>query len=144
MLRDEASFDAVARFISARLDGEQLTRRLVVIVSAEYGATDALLEEAHAIASEPIPDALDLLWSTGELRSVARLSLHLQRLGVSAAPLNVHQTGLASGRTAGTTRAAAAPSGGARARAHRRSCPGFLGVQRGRHASRRSAAADRI
>jgi aspartate kinase len=40
------------------------------------------------------PDALDLLWSTGELRSVARLALHLHRIGVNAIPFNVHQTGL--------------------------------------------------
>src|SRR6476646_1538512 len=96
VLRDDASFDAVARFIKARLDGNT-SERLVVIVSAEFGATDALLEEARAIVSEPSPDALDLLWSTGELRSVARLSLHLQGLGINAAPLNVHQTGLTWG-----------------------------------------------
>ncbi len=128
VLRDEASFDAVARFIRARLDGDN-SERLVVIVSAEFGATDALLEEARAIASEPSPDALDLLWSTGELRSVARLSLHLQRLGVSAAPLNVHQTGLAwaDGRTS------VRPLHILAALAHARVAvvPGFLAVRAG-------------
>jgi aspartate kinase len=48
-------------------------------------------------------DALDLLWSTGELRSVALLALHLQRLGIAAVPFNVHQTGLAAERGIGTT-----------------------------------------
>ena len=50
VLRDDASFDAVARFIDWRL-GTRSDERLVVIVSAEYGATDALLEEAQAITA---------------------------------------------------------------------------------------------
>jgi aspartokinase len=37
---------------------------------------------------------LDLLWSTGELRSVAILTLHLQVIWVSAVGLNVHRAGL--------------------------------------------------
>ncbi len=93
VLRDEASYAATAEFLRCRLAGRD-DERLVVIVSAQYGATDELLAEAQAIATEPGHDALDLLWSTGELRSVARLTLHLQRIGVSAIPFNVHQTGL--------------------------------------------------
>lgn len=93
VLRDEVSYAATAEFLRGRL-AEHADERLVVIVSAQYGATDELLAEATVIASEPNHDALDLLWSTGELRSVARLTLHLQRAGVSAIPFNVHQTGL--------------------------------------------------
>jgi aspartate kinase len=93
VLRDEASYAATAEFLGCRL-AERPDERLVVIVSAAYGATDKLLAEAQAIAGEPDSDALDLLWSTGELSSVARLALHLQRIGVSAIPFNVHQTGL--------------------------------------------------
>ncbi len=93
VLRDEASYAATAEFLRCRL-AERDDERLVVIVSAQYGTTDELLAEAQAIAAEPGHDALDLLWSTGELRSVARLSLHLQRLGISGIPFNVHQTGL--------------------------------------------------
>ena len=93
VLRDDASYAATARFLQARLaqsDGE----KLVVIVSAQHGHTDALLGEAQRIAGEPDGAALDLLWCTGELRSVALLSLHLQAAGVAAVPFNVHQTGL--------------------------------------------------
>jgi aspartate kinase len=101
VLRDEASYAATATFLCCRL-AERPDERFVVIVSAQYGATDELLAEAQAIAGGPDAGgpsavdtvALDLLWSTGELRSVARLSLHLQRIGVSAIPFNVHQTGL--------------------------------------------------
>jgi aspartate kinase len=105
VLRDEASYAATAEFLRCRL-GECGDEQLVVIVSAQYGATDELLAEAQAIvtgAGEVNNDALDLLWSTGELRSVARLSLHLQRIGVSAIPFNVHQTGLVADRVSGTT-----------------------------------------
>jgi aspartate kinase len=102
VLRDEASYAATAEFLRCRL-AEREDERLVVIVSAQYGATDELLAEAQAIAAEPASDALDLLWSTGELRSVARLSLHLQRIGVSAIPFNVHQTGLVPDHISGTT-----------------------------------------
>ena len=36
------------------------------------------LSEAQRVVAEPDPDALALLWSTGELRSVALLTLALQ------------------------------------------------------------------
>ena len=102
VLRDDASYAGAARFLHDRL-AENQDERLVVIVSAEYGTTDRLLAEAQRITGEPSADALDLLWSTGELRSVAVLTLHLQRIGTHAAPFNVHQTGLVAERATGTT-----------------------------------------
>jgi aspartate kinase len=102
VLRDDASYAATARFLKGRLD-ERADEKLVVIVSAQYGATDELLAEAEAITDGPAAQALDLLWSTGELRSVARLALHLQRIDVIAIPFNVHQTGLVADRVTGTT-----------------------------------------
>jgi aspartate kinase len=102
VLRDDASYANAARFLQTRLALNQ-DERLVVIVSAQYGTTDYLLAEAQIIANEPSETALDLLWSTGELRSVAILALHLQKIGVSAAPFNVHQTGLVADRFNGTT-----------------------------------------
>jgi aspartokinase len=68
--------------------------RLVVVVFAQEGATDYLEQMARKIVPEPHAQAHDLLWSTGELRSVALLALHLQALGISAAVLNVHEAGL--------------------------------------------------
>ena len=104
VLRDDASYAATARFLQTRL-AQHADEKLVVIVSAQHGQTDALLAEARAVAAEPDGSALDLLWCTGELRSVALLSLHLQALGVAAVPFNVHQTGLVAcpDRIAGTT-----------------------------------------
>jgi aspartate kinase len=68
--------------------------RIVAVVSAEFGHTDVLAHEAQAL--DPAPDArmLDLLWSTGEIRSVALLTLALQQAHVQAAGLNAHQAGL--------------------------------------------------
>jgi aspartate kinase len=129
VLRDDASYAATARFLKDRL-AERTDEQLVVIVSAQYGATDELLAEAEAITDGPAAAALDLLWSTGELRSVARLALHLQRNGVSAVPFNVHQTGLVADRMTGTTvrplRLLAALAGSRVV-----IVPGFLGVSAG-------------
>lgn len=87
------SYQCAARFIKQRLAADP-DESLVVVVSAQNGETDALLREAQAIVDEPGETALDLLWSTGELRSVARLALHLQAAGIHAAALDVRQTGL--------------------------------------------------
>jgi aspartate kinase len=64
------------------------------VVSAESGHTDALFGEAAQLAAVPDAAALDLLWSTGELRSVALLTLALQSAGIPAVGFNVHETGL--------------------------------------------------
>jgi aspartate kinase len=114
VLRDDASYAATARFLQGRLAQDE-NEKLVVIVSAQHGQTDALLAQACAITGQTASalsgglhkdgTALDLLWCTGELRSVALLSLHLQALGISAIPFNVHQTGLGAcpDRIAATT-----------------------------------------
>ncbi len=93
VLRNAADYRRAAAFLTARLD-EYPGERLVAVVSAEYGATDALLSAAREIVAEPDPATLDLLWSTGELRSAALLALQLQARGIRAAAVNVHQTGL--------------------------------------------------
>lgn len=93
VLTGAKAYRRAAEFVAARLctrPGE----RLVVVVSAESGVTDALLSHAREIVDDPDPRTLDLLWSTGEVRSVALLALALQARGVQAAPVNVHETGL--------------------------------------------------
>lgn len=87
------SYRRAARFIRQRLAANP-EENFVIVVSAQNGETDELLREAQAIVDEPAETALDLLWSTGELRSVARLALHLQAAGIRAAALEVRQTGL--------------------------------------------------
>jgi aspartate kinase len=93
VLRNDESYARVAAYLRDRTTAHP-SERLVVIVSARHGVTDQLLESARGAAGEPDPIALDLLWSTGEIASVALLALHLQRETVRAIPFNVHQTGL--------------------------------------------------
>ena len=129
ILRDDRSYAGAARFLQTRLALNQ-DERLVVIVSAQFGTTDSLQAEAQTIANDPSQTALDLLWSTGELRSVAMLALYLQKIGVSAVPFNLHQTGLVADRATGTS---VRPLRLLAALAHARLVvvPGFLGVSDG-------------
>jgi aspartate kinase len=90
-----------ARFVAARRAVEPGTK-LVVVVSAEFGQTDALLDLAHSFDTAPDPVQIDLLWSTGELRSVALLAMAVRAEGIRVAAANIHQTGLlrdSTGRT---------------------------------------------
>ena len=129
VLRDDDSFARVARVLHDRL-ATNPHERLVVIVSAEHGETNRLLAEAQAIAAVPEQAALDLLWSTGELRSVARLALHLQALGTRAIPFNVHQTGIVSAEAGSGNRVTVRPRRllAAMDTARLVVVPGFLGI----------------
>jgi aspartate kinase len=90
---DEDSYRQAARFLERRL--HQCSReRIVVVVSAQKGLTDELERLARGITGCASPRSVDLLWSTGEMRSVAVLALYLEAVGVSAVGLNVHETGL--------------------------------------------------
>jgi aspartate kinase len=101
ILKNARAYRRAARYVRNR-HIHSPDERLVVVVSAQEGVTDWLAANACQVVSQPNPSALDLLWSTGELRSVALLALHLQALGVSASPLNIHEAGLALGTTSGT------------------------------------------
>src|ERR1700730_683269 len=93
VLVDDNSYRQTARFLVRRLH-ECAEERFLVVVSARKGLTDDLERLARGITGYPNPRTLDLLWSTGEMRSVALLTLHLEELGVPAVGLNVHETGL--------------------------------------------------
>jgi len=93
VLVDDESYRQAATFLVRRLhrcSGE----RFVVVVSARKGLTDELERIARGITKHPNPRSLDLLWSTGEMHSVALLTLHLEELGIPVVGLNVHETGL--------------------------------------------------
>jgi len=93
VLTSQRAYRRVAQHVTARLL-EAPGERLAVVVSAELGVTDSLLRAAKDFSADPDPATVDLLWSTGELRSVAFLALALQALGVRAVTANVHQLGL--------------------------------------------------
>jgi len=94
ILKGKRAYRRAARYVRNR-HAVSPHERFVVVVSAQEGVTDRLAVTACQVVPQPSPSALDLLWSTGELRSVALLALHLQALGISAAPLNIHEAGLA-------------------------------------------------
>ena len=82
VLANEDSYRQAARFLVRRLH-ECSRARFVVVVSAQNGQTDKLETLARDVTRFPNPRTLDLLWSTGELRSVALLTLHLEDVGYS-------------------------------------------------------------
>jgi aspartate kinase len=115
IFKNTRAYRRAARYVRNR-HAASPDERLVVVVSAQEGVTDWLAATACQVVAQPNPSALDLLWSTGELRSVALLVLHLQALGVSAAPLNIHEAGLG---IADTTRIAATTPHVVRVNSHR-------------------------
>lgn len=100
VLTGSAAYRRTAAFIAARLQ-ETPGDRLLIVVSAEHGTTDALLDTAQGIVADPDPATLDLLWSTGETRAAALLVFWLHAAGVRAAAVNVHQAGLVEPDAAG-------------------------------------------
>lgn len=93
ILTGAKAFRRAAQFLKQRTQSAP-GEKVVVVVSAEKLATEKLERRARSIVRSPAVRTLDLLWSTGELRSVALLALHLQAMGVSTVVLNVHETGL--------------------------------------------------
>ena len=69
-------------------------RRVVVVVSAFEGTTDALVARARGYTDAPSGDAHALLLSTGECTTAALLCLALARAGVPAWVLGPHALGL--------------------------------------------------
>ncbi|MCA9291655.1 MAG: hypothetical protein KDA25_11050 [Phycisphaerales bacterium] len=62
-------------------------RRVVAVVSALAGATDALLAQSLRLSERSDPVARATLLATGELHSAALLGLHLDRAGIPATVL---------------------------------------------------------
>jgi homoserine dehydrogenase len=95
VLRDEAD---LARGVGEIARWLARGRRVVAVVSAFEGTTDALLARARAVdpahTPESHPDALALLLATGEFTTASLLTLALARAGVTAALLGPHQLAL--------------------------------------------------
>lgn len=108
VLSGRGAFSRTARLIADRLE-RRPGERIVAVASAEYGLTDELLTQAHGAVDEPDSAVLDLLWSTGELRSVALLTFSLHALGVRSAAASIHQAGLTAVRDADTIRVSLQP-----------------------------------
>jgi len=88
---DAARIQQVGRIIEG---AKQKGYRVIAVVSARQGETDTLLSEAKTHHPFADPKLVDLLLSTGEMASVARLCLTLQSQGISCLPRTAHQIGL--------------------------------------------------
>lgn len=78
--------------------------KLVVVLSARSGRTNALLEMAHQWSDEPDPAEMDVLLTTGEQESVALFSMLLQDDGISARSLLGFQMPVLTDGTFGSAR----------------------------------------
>lgn len=62
-------------------------KKIVVVVSAQGKTTDELIKEAMSLSSVPNERELDVLLSSGEQMSMAKLAILLNRLGMRAISL---------------------------------------------------------
>ena len=62
-------------------------KKIVVVVSAQGKTTDGLIKEAMSLSSVPDERELDVLLSSGEQMSMAKLAILLNRLGMKAISL---------------------------------------------------------
>jgi len=91
-VRDIDRIQNVARRVVAT---KQAGHRVVVVVSAMAGETDALVKLAHAAGGEdPDPREYDVLVSLGEQKTIALLALAIQRLGDRARSFTGAQIGM--------------------------------------------------
>lgn len=69
-------------------------KSIVVVVSAQGKTTDKLLKEAQELSAIPDERELDVLISTGEQVTIAKLSILLNRMGYKAVSLTGWQAGI--------------------------------------------------
>ena len=77
---------------------------VVAVLSAAGDTTDELSFRAAEISEAPVPRELDVLLSTGELQSVALMSMQLEKLGVPAVSLSGRQAGILTDENYGSAR----------------------------------------
>ncbi len=66
----------------------------VVVISAQKGVTDQLLEKAHTLTPFPSLSALDRILVTGESEAVSLFSLALEAEGIAARPFSGIEAGI--------------------------------------------------
>ena len=74
-------------------------KRIVVVVSAQGKTTDGLIKEALSLSSVPNERELDVLLSSGEQISMAKLAILLNRLEIPAVSLTGWQAGIYTNNT---------------------------------------------
>ena len=72
---------------------------IVVVVSAQGKTTDKLIGEAKQLATTPVSREMDVLLSSGEQMSTAKLSILLNEMGYKAISLTGWQAGILTNNT---------------------------------------------
>lgn len=93
ILRRSRDYDRCAERLAAAISAEPNTR-IVAVVSARYGVTNRLVRQASRIVDDTSTPEVDLLLATGELQSVAQLSMRLRRRGINCCGLTPDEIGL--------------------------------------------------
>ena len=73
--------------------------KIVVIVSAQGKTTDRLINEAYELSTNPEDREMDVLLSSGEQVSIAKLSILLNHMGYKAISLTGWQAGIYTNNT---------------------------------------------
>jgi aspartate kinase len=102
-LADADMIKNVARRVAASHDADN---QVVAVVSAMGDSTDELIELAGQVSDWPEPRELDVLLSTGELRSCALLTMALRSSGHQAISLSGSQAGIQTDTSFGMARIA--------------------------------------
>ena len=93
---DNIKLNVVAQKIKSFYDDN---KKVVVVVSAQGKTTDQLIKEAMSLSSVPNERELDVLLSTGEQISMAKISILLNRLEIPAISLTGWQAGILTNNT---------------------------------------------
>lgn len=93
---DNIKLNIVAQKIKNFYENNQ---KIVVVVSAQGKTTDSLIKEAMTLSSIPNERELDVLLSSGEQISMAKLAILLDRLGMPAVSLTGWQAGIYTNNT---------------------------------------------
>lgn len=90
-LSDNLKLNVVAKKI---IDFHNKNNRIIVVVSAQGKTTDQLIKESKELSNIPNDREMDVLLSTGEQISMAKLSILLNRLGYKSISLTGWQAGI--------------------------------------------------
>lgn len=93
ILRRSADYDLCAARLAAAI-ADRATLRIVAVVSARFGLTNRLVRQAQRVLGDSSTPEVDLLLATGELQSVAQLTMRLRRAGVNCVGLTPDEIGL--------------------------------------------------
>ena len=88
---DNIKLEAVTNKI---IEWKEKTKNIVVVVSAQGKTTDRLIGEAQELSAIPEEREMDMLLSTGEQITAAKLSILLNRRGFKAISLTGWQSGI--------------------------------------------------